>query len=139
MKSTFALMALNEIGERTQTVRSDARPNRGGLKIARLKIARWPATALVLGLASPSNAQVIPSTTELLASPWNTQRVFEPSSLPDMTDRDTRDEIQLEDMPVKKRQQPGYEPVGIRTGSWMFNPALISGALFDSNVFSSNT
>lgn len=139
MKSTFALMALNDIGERRRTSRSNTRPSRGGLKIARVRIAQWPATALVLSLASPSNAQVIPSTTELLASPWNTQRVFEPSSLPDMTDRDTNDGIQPEDMPVKKRQQPGYEPVGIRAGSWMFNPALISGALYDSNVFSSNT
>lgn len=100
---------------------------------------QWPATALVIGFASPSNAQAIPTTPELLTSPWNSQRVFEPSSLPDLTDPDTRDEIQPEDMPVRKRQQPGYEPIGIRAGSWMFNPALISGALFDSNVFSSNT
>jgi hypothetical protein len=56
-----------------------------------------------------------------------------------MSDQDERNEIPPEDMPVKKRQQPGYEPVGIRAGSWMFNPSLISGALFDSNVFSSNT
>lgn len=139
MKSTVALMALSDTGKRERTMRSVARTSRGGLKLARLKIARWPATAMMLGLASPSNAQVIPSTTELLVSPWNTQRIFEPSSLPDMADRDSRDEIQLEDMPVRKRQQPGYEPVGIRAGSWMFNPALISGALFDSNVFSSNT
>lgn len=139
MKSTVALMVLNEIGARGRVKRLGEWPSRGGPKIARLKIAQWPVAALVLGFASPLNAQVIPSTTELLASPWNTQRIFEPSSLPDMTDRDTRDEVQLEDMPVRKRQQPGYEPVGIRAGSWMFNPALISGALFDSNVFSSNT
>jgi hypothetical protein len=139
MTSTFALMVLNDIGRRKRTSRSGGRPGGGGLKIARMKIVRWPATALVLGLSSPSNAQVIPSTTELLASPWNAQRVFEPSSLPDMKDRNAGDEIQIEDMPVKKRQQPGYEPVGIRAGSWMFNPALISGALYDSNVFSSNT
>ncbi len=41
-------------------------------------------------------------------------------------------------MPVKQRQQPGYEPVGIRYGSWMFNPQLMSGTFYDSNVFSSN-
>lgn len=139
MKSTVALIALNDIGNRERTSRSIAGPSRGGLKIARLKIAQWPATALMISLASPSSAQVIPSTTELLTSPWNTQRIFEPSSLPDMNDQDARDEIQIEDIPVRKRQQPGYEPVGIRAGSWMFNPALISGALFDSNVFSSNT
>ncbi|MBX9819100.1 outer membrane beta-barrel protein [Afipia birgiae] len=93
----------------------------------------------MLGLAAPSYAQVIPSSTEQLSAPWNTQRVFEPSSLPDLTDSETRNEIQPEDMPVNKRQQPGYEPVGIRAGSWMFSPKLISGALYDSNVFSSNT
>lgn len=93
----------------------------------------------MLGLASPSNAQVIASTTEQIAAPWNAQRVFEPSSLPDLTDPEMRDEIQPEDMPVRKRQQPGYEPVGIRAGSWMFSPKLISGGLYDSNVFSSNT
>ena len=52
---------------------------------------------------------------------------------------DSREEIPPEDMPVKTRQQPGYEPVGIRAGSWMFNPSLIAGSFYDSNVFSSNT
>ncbi|MGL4262024.1 MAG: outer membrane beta-barrel protein, partial [Afipia sp.] len=32
-----------------------------------------------------------------------------------------------------------YEPVGIRAGSWMLSPKLMSGAFYDSNVFSSNT
>jgi hypothetical protein len=137
--SAFALTALRKMGERVQTTRSKTRQDRCGPKIARLRNVQWPATALVLGLASPTNAQVIPPTTELLTPPWNAQRVFEPSSLPDLTDRDTRDEIPPEDMPVKRRQQPGYEPVGIRAGSWMFNPSLMSGALYDSNVFSSNT
>lgn len=131
MKSIVALKVLNEIGKRGPI---GSRHGRCGSKIA-----GWPATVLVLGLASPSNAQVIPSTTEQLSAPWNAQRVFEPSSLPDLTDPDTRDEIQPEDMPVKRRAQPGYEPVGIRAGSWIFNPALISGGLYDSNVFSSST
>lgn len=139
MKSTFALMTLYDMGARRRSARIESRTNRRGLKLACLKTIRWPATALVLGFASPSNAQAIPTTPELMTSPWNAQRIFEPSSLLDMTDPDTRDEIQPEDMPVRKRQQPGYEPVGIRAGSWMFNPSLISGALFDSNVFSSNS
>lgn len=136
MKSFVALTALEKIVKRGRTGEISSRR---GLKIARWRMARWPTTALALGLASQSHAQVIPSTTEQLAAPWNAQRVFEPSSLPDLTDPETRDEIQPEDMPVKKRQQPGYEPVGIRAGSWMFNPKLISGGLYDSNVFSSNT
>jgi len=103
------------------------------------RLAPWPATAIALSLASPAEAQAIPTTTEEVTPPWNAQRIFEPSALPDLTDRDTREEIAPEDVPVKKRQQPGYEPVGIRAGSWMFNPALISGGFVDSNVFSSNT
>jgi hypothetical protein len=89
--------------------------------------------------ASTASAQVIPSTTEIIAAPWNAQKVFEPSGLLDLTPIDTRDEVQPEDMPVKQRQQPGFEPVGIRYGSWMFNPSLMSGSLYDSNVFSSPT
>jgi hypothetical protein len=94
--------------------------------------------ALALGLSSPAGAQVIPSTFEVVTAPWNAQKVFEPAMLPDLTPTDTRDEVPPEDMPVKQRQQPGYEPVGIRYGSWMFNPQLMSGTFYDSNVFSSN-
>ena len=43
-----------------------------------------------------------------------------------------------EDLPVRIRQQPGYEPVGVRVGSWMLDPSLTTGAFYDSNVFSSN-
>src|SRR5580698_4505847 len=104
-----------------------------------LRIAPAPAAAIVLGLASPANAQVIPSTNEDVAPPWNAQRVFEPSSLPDLTDPASREEVAPEDTPVKNRQQPGYEPVGIRAGSWMFSPAVTFGGFYDSNVFASNT
>ena len=61
------------------------------------------------------------------------------SSLPELTDPDSREEVPPEDTPVKTRQQPGYEPVGIRAGSWMFSPALTFGSFYDSNIFSSNT
>jgi hypothetical protein len=104
-----------------------------------LRIAPAPAAAIMLGLASPANAQVIPSTNEDVAPPWNAQRIFEPSPLPNLADPDSREEVPPEDTPVKDRQQPGYEPVNIRAGSWMFSPALISGGFYDSNVFSSNT
>jgi hypothetical protein len=104
-----------------------------------LRIAPAPAAAIVIGLASPANAQMIPSTNEEVAPPWNAQRIFEPSSLPELTDPDSREEVPPEDTPVKTRQQPGYEPVGIRAGSWMFSPALTFGSFYDSNVFSSNT
>jgi len=68
-----------------------------------------PAAAILLGLGSSAKAQAIPWTSEEFASPWNAQRIFEPSSLTDLTDPDSREEVAPEDMPVKKRQQPGYE------------------------------
>lgn len=102
-------------------------------------VAYIAVAGLLLTCSSQSDAQVIPSTRVLVDPPWNAQRVFEPSSLPELTDRDSDEEVPPEDMPVMKRQQPGYEPVGIRSGAWMFNPALTSGLLYDSNVFSSST
>jgi hypothetical protein len=104
-----------------------------------LKSAPAPAAAVVLSLVSPANAQVVPTTTEQVAAPWNAQRIFEPSPLPKLTDPDSGEEVPPEDTPVRTRQQPGYEPVGIRAGSWMFTPSLISGGFYDSNVFSSDT
>lgn len=65
--------------------------------------------------------------------------MFERTPLPQLEDPDTAERPAPEDTPVKTRQHPGYEPVGIRAGPWMFNPALTSGLLYDSNVFSSNT
>lgn len=104
MKRT-ALVMLDLIGERQRSAASDA-------LLRALRVAKWPATALVLGLSSTSNAQVIPSTSDLITPPWNAQQVFEPS-LPSLSDLNSRESIQPEDMPVKQRQQPGYEPVGI--------------------------
>jgi hypothetical protein len=112
--------------------------DRAPRKAAR-RLLPWPATVIALGIASPASAQAIPTTTEELAPPWNSQRVFEPSALPDLAGHDSQEAQAPEDMPVKRRQQPGYEPVGIRSGSWMFNPSLMAGALYDSNVFASNS
>jgi hypothetical protein len=96
------------------------------------------AVAIVLGLASPAAAQAIPTTTETTAPPWNSQRIFDPTPLPELVAPEIREPIAPEDMPVKQRQQPGYEPVGIRQGSWMFLPSFTAGGFYDSNVFSSN-
>ena len=134
MKCAFAFSWSDASGERREISRSAISLRRRGLKIAPA-----PAAAIVLGLVSPASAQVIPSTAEEVAPPWNAQRIFEPSSMPNLPDPDSREEVPPEDTPVKNRQQPGYEPVGIRAGSWMFSPALISGGFYDSNVFSSNT
>jgi hypothetical protein len=134
MKYAFAFSWLDASEERREISHSVTSLRRCGLKIAPA-----PAAAIVLGLVSPANAQVIPSASEEVAPPWNTQRIFEPSSLPNLPDPDSRQEVLPEDTPVKNRQQPGYEPIGIRAGSWLFSPALISGGFYDSNVFSSNT
>src|SRR6202051_2521082 len=134
MKCAFSFARLNASEERGGKSRSATSLRRCGLRIAPA-----PAAAIVLGLATPANAQVIPSTTEEMAAPWNAQRIFEPSSLPNLADPNSGEQVPPDDTPVKNRQQPGYEPVGIRAGSWMFSPALISGGFYDSNVFSSNT
>jgi hypothetical protein len=134
MKCAFAFSWLDATEQRRVNSRPATSPRPRGLKIAPA-----PAAAIVLGLASPANAQVIPPISDEVAPPWNAQRIFEPSSRPNLTDPDSREEVPPEDMPVKTRQQPGYEPVGIRAGSWMFSPSLISGGFYDNNVFSSNT
>lgn len=134
MRFRFAFARFDMIADRCGIASAAGSIGRCGLKIA-----PGPATVIMLGLASPANAQAIPTTTETVAAPWNALRVFEPTPLPDLTDPDSREEVAPEDMPVRSRQQPGYEPVGIRADSWMFTPALISGGFYDSNVFSSNT
>lgn len=106
----------------------------------RLILIWQPLTlALLIGLTSKADAQVIPLYSELLSSPWSAQRVFERTTLPQLDDPETVDRPEPEDTPVKTRQHPGYEPVGIRSGSWMLNPALTAGTLYDSNIFSSST
>ena len=75
----------------------------------------------------------------MLSPTWSSQRVFERTPLPQLDDPETVERPEPEDRPVKTRQRPGSQPVGIRSGPWMINPALTSGLLYDSNAFSSNT
>jgi hypothetical protein len=90
-----------------------------------------------------SRAQVVELPTPPLPAPWYWQRVFDPVPFIKLWETarrlEAQEEILPEDTPVWTRQQPGYEPVGIRYGSWMFNPSLGAGALYNSNVFASNT
>jgi hypothetical protein len=134
MERTTAFGWSNVLGTNGPQTRSVAAFGRRGLKIV-----SGPVTAIVLGLGSPADAQVLPWPNEEVAPPWNAQQIFEPSPLPKLTDPDTRENLPPEDTPVRGRLQPGYEPAGIRSGSWMFNPSLITGGFFDSNVFASNT
>jgi len=64
--------------------------------------------------------------------------VFAPVPLPQLKYPGDTSVPAPEDTPVKTRQQPGYEPVGIRSGAWMFVPSLMVGEYYDSNVYSSN-
>jgi len=99
-------------------------------------MARWCfATAITLATASFADAQVVPYVSTPVAPPWNAQQIFEPSTLPDLTSPDQRTPIAPEDLPVTQRVQPGYEPVGVRAGSWMISPSITTGMLYDSNVF----
>jgi hypothetical protein len=67
--------------------------------------------------------------------PWNAQKVLEPAPFTHQWEAKGLDEILPEDTPVKTRLQPGYEPVGVRAGAWMFVPSLTMGGLYNSNVF----
>jgi len=98
-------------------------------------------TAVMLaGPTSPSEAQVvIPERPIIWAPPWNALHVFDPTLLPLLSDPTTREPVAPEDTPVKGRQWPEYQPPGIRAGTWMFDPSVSAGGLYDSNVFSSNT
>ena len=67
-------------GERCRFIRVPGR--------CRFNLLPAPAAAILLGLGSSANAQAIPWTNGEFASPWNAQKIFEPSSLPDRTDPD---------------------------------------------------
>lgn len=75
----------------------------------------------------------------VLEPPWNVQRPFEPSLLPQLTDPDSRDPVAPEDTPVRTRAYPDYQPRQIRFGDWMFSPSAAAGFRYDSNVFSTPT
>lgn len=105
--------------------------------LARHIAGAFATAAMVAGLAPPARAQTIPTTFDQASSPWNALRLFDPTPLPMLTDK--REPVAPEDTPVATRQQPGYEPTGIREGSWMFLPSFLAGGFYDSNVFSSNS
>ena len=95
-------------------------------------------TSLLLS-ASASRAQVLDWLRPPMNPLWNANNVFEPIVFPDWWDPNSRRRRAPEDRPVKLRQQPGYEAVGIRAGTWMFYPSMTVAGLYDSNVFATNT
>jgi hypothetical protein len=93
---------------------------------------------MLAGVPSSSVAQVPMWPTVFIEPPWNAQHVFAPSLLPQLLYPGDPVRPPPEDTAVRTRQQPGYEPVGIRAGSWMLSPSLLVGSLYDNNVFSSS-
>jgi hypothetical protein len=93
------------------------------------------AGALVAGNA-PSSAQVFDMRPKILVPPWNVQRPFEATVLPQLTDPDSRDPVAPEDTPVRTRVHPDFQPREIRFGDWMVSPSAAAGFRYDSNVFS---
>jgi len=93
----------------------------------------------LVGAPTRAIAQVPLWPTVFMDLPWNAQHVFAPSFLPQLSfpGSESQPPLPPEDTPVRTRRQPGYEPVGIRAGSWMLSPSLLVGSLYDSNVFAS--
>src|SRR6185312_16836833 len=110
----------------------------------KLPLTRWPAKrtlvllACVVGAGS-AHAQVILPPTVPEPPPWNALKLFDPRPFAEQWNVNEDEAIAPEDTPVKTRLQPGYEPVGVRSGPWMFYPSVTAGAVYDSNVFASNT
>jgi hypothetical protein len=90
-------------------------------------------------MSPPARGQVFTPAGQSETPPWNSLDVFEPVPFAQLWSRDPADTSDPEDNPVKTRQQPGYESVGIRSGPWMFSPSLSAGAFYNSNVFASNS
>ena len=96
------------------------------------------ASLLLLAPSLPARAQVVTPISPPPESPWYSFDPFDPFPF---TWRAAREGEALppEDTPVKTRQWPGYESVGVRFGPWMFDPSATAGAQYDSNVFASPT
>ena len=94
---------------------------------------------LAAASVTSARAQVLETSPLPVPPPWITQQIFEPSPLPQLASPGDLGKVAPEDTPVRTREQPGYEMVGLRYGTWMFDPSLTAGGYFDSNVFSSTT
>lgn len=105
-----------------------------------LRAPAWcVAAAVIAALPASAYAQVVTPITPWSVPPWNSLDVFNPVSYAKFLSRDPAEIAAPEDNPVKIREQPGYESVGVRAGPWMFNPSLTGGVSYDSNVFASGS
>jgi hypothetical protein len=71
--------------------------------------------------------------------PWSSLDVFDPVPFAELLSRSLDDVAAPEDNPVKTREHPGYERLGIRAGPWMFTPSVAGGLSYDNNVFATGT
>lgn len=102
--------------------------------------ATWCLAAVLLASMSlHARGQVVTPIGSPAAPPWNSLAVFEPVPFAQLWANDAGEPLAPEDTPVKTRQHPGYESVGIRAGAWMFNPSVTAGVSHDNNVFASNS
>lgn len=101
-------------------------------------LAGGPAFVLALSIVY-AHAQFVIEQPQTIAPPWNAQKPFEPTPLPQLGDPDSRDPVAPEDTPVKNRVHPEYQARGLRAGPWMYYPTVTAGTFYDSNVFSSAT
>jgi hypothetical protein len=105
-----------------------------------LRAPAWcVAAALISAMSGQARAQVVTPIAPWSAPPWSSLDVFNPVPYAPLLSRDPADTAAPEDNPVKTREQPGYETVGIRAGPWMFNPSLTAGGSYDNNVFASGS
>jgi hypothetical protein len=107
----------------------------------RRKRSLYSLIAAALGVSLPSLAfgQVVLPPSPASTPPWNSLEVFDPVWFAQVRSRNPDETVRPEDLPVKTRQQPGYEPIGVRSGAWLFSPALSAGGFFNSNVFATPT
>lgn len=97
------------------------------------------AAAVVAAMPIQADAQVVTPITPWSAPPWSSLDVFNSVPYAKFLSRDPAETAAPEDNPVKTREQPGYETVGVRAGPWMFNPSLTGGVSYDNNVFASGS
>jgi hypothetical protein len=104
------------------------------------RVPAWCAVVAFVGAMQPAAyGQVVEPINPPSAPPWSSLDVFNTVPFAERLSRDPADTAAPEDNPVKTREQPGYERVGIRVGAWMFNPSLYAGATYDNNVFASGS
>lgn len=100
------------------------------------RVSAWSLAVIVLLALTPrALAQVSTPITPLSSPPWSSLDVFEPVPFADLLSRNPDDIAGPEDTPVKTREYPGYEQIGIRAGPWMIKPSVTGGVSYDNNVF----